>query len=77
MSRRSSSTVRDEDRAKPYQVYTEAINTGKTVGASKRKVKWRYGWTDSEEEKEIEFIHSLMTGKRVSNNHLCEINDIF
>ena len=64
-TRRSSNYGRDDDRPRPFQVYTEAISTGKNLGATKKKIKWRYGWTDQDVENEIEFIHSLVSGKRV------------
>jgi hypothetical protein len=67
MSRRPSSSYREESlKSVPYQIYTEAVNTGKNLGATKKKVRWRFGWSGQEGEHDIEFIYSMMSGKRVS-----------
>ena len=67
MSLRPSSSYREESfKSVPYQIYTEAVNTGKNLGATKKKVRWRFGWSGQEGEHDIEFIYSMMSGKRVS-----------
>jgi hypothetical protein len=52
-------------KSQPYQIYTEAVNTGKNLGATKKKVRWRFGWSNESGEHDIEFVHSLVSGKRV------------
>jgi hypothetical protein len=32
---------------------------------TKRKMIWRFGWTDSEEVHEVSLKHSFLTGKKV------------
>ena len=53
------------EKSQPYQIYTEAVNTGKNLGATKKKVRWRFGWSNESGEHDIEFVHSLVSGKRV------------
>ena len=48
----------------PIQIYFEAVNVGKSLGGTKKRIKWRFGWTESPEEQEIEVIHSLVSGKK-------------
>jgi hypothetical protein len=56
-----------EDRLeKPYQIYSEMVNTGKTIGGTKRRIKWRFGWSNSSETHEVELVHSLVSGKKVT-----------
>lgn len=43
------------------------VNTGKNLEGTKRRVKWRFGWSDSDLEHEIVLIHSLISGKKVNN----------
>ncbi len=33
--------------------------------ATKRRVKWRFGWSGSDLQHEIELVHSLVSGKKV------------
>ena len=61
MSRRSSICG---TFGKPYQIFHEVLFTGKTVLSSKRRVTWRFGWSDSESVQEIVMIHSLVSGKK-------------
>ena len=49
----------------PKIVYTEVVNAGKNLQGSKRRIKWRFGWSDSDKEFEVELIHSLVSGKKV------------
>lgn len=32
---------------------------------TKRRVVWRFGWSDSEREHEVGLIHSVLSGKKV------------
>ena len=71
MSRRASGT-----KAVPYQVMCESVNTGKNLGSTKRKVRWRFGWSNEDGgEHDIEFVHSMMSGKRV--NFSCDVLFLF
>ncbi len=63
MSRRFSTN--DLNTPRPYQIYTELVDVGKTIGGTKKKIRWRFGWSDSETEYEIELKHSLVSGKKV------------
>ena len=48
----------------PIQIYTEAVNVGKSLQGTKKRIKWRFGWTESPEEQEVELVHSLVSGKK-------------
>ncbi len=66
----------------PYRVYNEIQNVGKTVegeseknlticklkrqSGSKKRVRWVFGFTESNEEFEVTLTHSMVSGKRVS-----------
>lgn len=50
----------------PYQVYSEVVNTGKTLEQTKRKIRWVVGFTDMNDEIEVVLKHSLVSGKKVS-----------
>ncbi len=52
-------------KATPYQIYHTVQDSGKNVAGSKKKLCWRFGWTDSEMEHSVDLKHSLVTGKRV------------
>ena len=56
------------NQALPYQIYNETLNTGKNLGGTKTKVRWRFGWSNEEGEHDIEFVHSKLSGKRVSHS---------
>ena len=58
------------NQALPYQIYNETLNTGKNLGGTKTKVRWRFGWSDEEGEHDIEFVHSKLSGKRVGPSYL-------
>ena len=62
MSRFSQQTL-----GKPFQIYSEVSKAGKTLAGSKVRVSWRFGWTDGEGEHEIVLVHSLVSGKKVTN----------
>ena len=68
MSRGSFSNS-NSNQALAFQIYNETLNTGKNLGGTKTKVRWRFGWSDEEGEHDIEFVHSKLSGKRVS--HTC------
>ncbi len=55
----------DSSAPRPYQIYTELIDVGKFIKGTKKKIRWRFGWSDSETEFEIELKHSLLSGKKV------------
>ena len=50
---------------KPYQIYSELINTGKNIGSTKRRIIWRFGWSTGSGTHEVELKHSLVSGKKV------------
>ena len=70
MSRGSFSNS-NSNQALAFQIYNETLNTGKNLGGTKTKVRWRFGWSDEEGEHDIEFVHSKLSGKRVS--HTCSL----
>jgi hypothetical protein len=63
-ARKSSYTESRAKLGEPYQLYTEVINTGKTVQGSKKKVRWLFGFTESDQEYEVVFIMSYVSGKK-------------
>ena len=38
---------------------------GKTIGSSKKKATWLFGWRGEEKTHSVSFTHSLITGKRI------------
>lgn len=61
----------------PYQVEFKVQGAGKTLGVTKKKIMWKFGFADSEavskgfsgsgcrgSEHEINFVWSLKSGKR-------------
>ena len=38
---------------------------GKTIGSSKKKATWLFGWRGEEKVHSVEYVHSLITGKRI------------
>ena len=48
----------------PIQIYTEILDVGKSLSGSKKRIRWRFGWSESPEEQEIELIHSVVSGKK-------------
>eukprot|EP01031_Cornospumella_fuschlensis_P033288 gene33288-40271_t len=53
-----------KDLGDPFAIYTEVVNVGKTVESSKKKVKWLFGFSDSDDEYEVVLVHSLVSGKK-------------
>ena len=49
----------------PYKIYTEIVGIGKTVTDSKRKIRWLFGISDTNQEYEVVMIHSVASGKKV------------
>ena len=37
---------------------------------TKKKIKWRFGWSNSDEVHEVELIHSVISGKKVIIIHI-------
>lgn len=83
----SSTSSLDISRSEVYQVDYTCVNAGKTVGATKRRIRWRFGFADPEaiergltgpecrgEEHEIIFNWSLTSGKQVV---LADGNEVF
>jgi len=64
MSRGHRQTVEKRSHGYPIQIYTEAVNVGKSLTGTKKRIKWRFGWTESPEEQEVELVHSLVSGKK-------------
>lgn len=60
----------------PYQVYTELISTGQNISGTKKRIKWRFGWSDDESEHEIELKHSFMSGKKTIYEDGIEITSV-
>eukprot|EP00595_Chromulina_sp_UTEXLB2642_P003756 CAMPEP_0196765638 /NCGR_PEP_ID=MMETSP1095-20130614/10245_1 /TAXON_ID=96789 ORGANISM="Chromulina nebulosa, Strain UTEXLB2642" /NCGR_SAMPLE_ID=MMETSP1095 /ASSEMBLY_ACC=CAM_ASM_000446 /LENGTH=573 /DNA_ID=CAMNT_0042124015 /DNA_START=152 /DNA_END=1873 /DNA_ORIENTATION=+ len=52
------------DYGTPFQIYTELVNTGKNLHGTKKRVKWRFGWSDNDIEFEVELLHSVVSGKK-------------
>lgn len=65
MSRRNQSTSAQISTAQPFQLYHENISGGKRIEGAKRHLRWRFGWTDSDLEHEVNLKHSLTSGKKV------------
>lgn len=57
----------------PYRVYNEIQNVGKTVEGSKKRVRWVFGFTESNEEFEVTLTHSMVSGKRTIKENGREI----
>ena len=38
---------------------------GKRIGSSKKKATWLFGWRGEEKVHSVEYVHSLITGKRI------------
>lgn len=53
------------DQGIPYQIFTEVVDTGKNLAGSKTKVKWLFGYSNSDLEHCIEFKISYLTGNKV------------
>lgn len=51
----------------PYQIYSEIANAGKNVASTKRRVTWRFGWSEGSGDHEVVLVHSIVSGKKVSN----------
>lgn len=49
----------------PYQIYSEIANAGKNLASTKRRVSWRFGWSEGEGDHEVALVHSLVSGKKV------------
>jgi hypothetical protein len=67
MSRRFSSsdaTRRPGSLGQPYAIYSEVLNADKSASGTKKKVRWLFGFSDSNEEQEVTMVHSLMSGKK-------------
>lgn len=58
----------------PYQIYTESVYAGRNLQGTKKRVKWRFGWSDSPTEHEVEFVHSQLSGKKTIIEDGVEIN---
>jgi len=63
-ARKSSFVDSRSKLGEPYQLYTEVVNTGKTVQGTKKKVRWLFGFTESSQEYEVVFIMSYVSGKK-------------
>eukprot|EP00604_Paraphysomonas_vestita_P002028 CAMPEP_0174820442 /NCGR_PEP_ID=MMETSP1107-20130205/4289_1 /TAXON_ID=36770 /ORGANISM="Paraphysomonas vestita, Strain GFlagA" /LENGTH=525 /DNA_ID=CAMNT_0016035811 /DNA_START=27 /DNA_END=1604 /DNA_ORIENTATION=+ len=48
----------------PFKVHFTNTEAGKTISGTKRRVVWRFGWTDSEREHEVGLVHSVLSGKK-------------
>ena len=62
MSSRSSSL---QLAPEVYKIYTEIIDVGKTLGGTKKKIRWSFGIDGESKEYEVVLIHSMMSGKKV------------
>ena len=49
----------------PYQIYSEVANAGKNLASTKRRVTWRFGWSEGEGDHEVTLVHSVVSGKKV------------
>jgi hypothetical protein len=52
----------------PYQIYSEIANAGKNLASTKRRISWRFGWSEGEGNHEIMLVHSIVSGKKVKDN---------
>lgn len=52
-------------KAQPFKIYNENISGGKHIEGAKRRLRWRFGWTDSDLEHEVNLKHTLTSGKKV------------
>lgn len=39
---------------------------GMVFAGSKKKLRWRFGWSDSDAEHEVDFHHTITSGKKVT-----------
>ena len=62
-----------ENLGKPYQIYTEIIDKGKNISGTKRKIKWQFGWSDSDIDHEVTLVHSIISGKKTVYENGVEI----
>lgn len=63
-NRRPSSNYADAIDGEVYKIYTEVANAGKTIEGSKKRIKWLFGYTGSDQDHEVVLIHSLVSGKK-------------
>lgn len=71
-SRQSKQTL-----GSPYQIYSEIANAGKNLASTKRRVTWRFGWSEGDGDHEVTLVHSVVSGKKVSlfsDSNLFHIN---
>ena len=62
-----------DNLGKPYQIYTEIIDKGKNISGTKRKIKWQFGWSDSDIDHEVTLVHSIVSGKKTIYENGVEI----
>ena len=52
----------------PYQIYSEIANAGKNLASTKRRINWRFGWSEGEGDHEVTLVHSVVSGKKVTKS---------
>ena len=57
-------------KGKPYQIYSEINKTGKNISGAKRRVSWRFGWSEENIDHEVILSHTITSGKKVSEDFL-------
>lgn len=57
----------------PYRLYNEIQNVGKTFEGTKKRIRWVFGFTESNEEFEVTLTHSQISGKRTIKENGREI----
>lgn len=70
-SRRSSM----QPAAEAFKIYTEITDVGKTVGGTKKKIRWSFGIDGESKESEVVLVHSIVSGKKVRYKS-CFINGL-
>merc|ERR1719502_441105 len=63
--RRGSGTQTVGTKITPHRLRYSVTNTGKRIGSSKKKATWLFGWRGEEKGHSVEYVHSLITGKRI------------
>ena len=60
-----ASRTSKQSLGQPFQIYSEIANAGKNLASTKRRVTWRFGWSEGDGDHEITLVHSVVSGKKV------------
>jgi hypothetical protein len=61
----------------PYQIYSEIAKAGKNLASTKKRITWRFGWSEGDGDHEITLVHSLVSGKKVILKLLNFFHEVF